>query len=215
MADTTAARSAAGAIQPMDHHYDGIREYDNPMPFWWSALFWATILFSAPYFFYYQIGVGATLNDNYEAEVGAYVQEQAKLLGNLEPDQTTLLTLLSDPKKKVGAQIMFKANCAVCHGPDGGGRTGPNLTDNSYKNVKKVEDIYRVIHDGVAGKGMPEWGKRFSKAQLVLLAAYVAQLRGTTPAEAKAAEGTPVDPWPHVDAPAPTPAPTTAPASGK
>ena len=27
----------------LDHDYDGIREYDNPMPRWWVAIFWATI----------------------------------------------------------------------------------------------------------------------------------------------------------------------------
>jgi cytochrome c oxidase cbb3-type subunit 3 len=96
---------------------------------------------------------------------------------------------------------MFKANCAVCHAPDGGGRTGPNMTDDSYINIKKPEDFYRIIHDGVLAKGMPEWGKRFSQSQLILLASYVANLRGTTPRDPKAAEGSPVPPWPKVEAP--------------
>ena len=30
----------------LGHDYDGIQEYDNPMPAWWVWIFWVTILFS-------------------------------------------------------------------------------------------------------------------------------------------------------------------------
>ena len=36
------------------HEYDGIEEYDNPLPGWWVWVFWATIAFSLGYWFYYQ-----------------------------------------------------------------------------------------------------------------------------------------------------------------
>ena len=35
----------------LEHSYDGIQEFDNPMPRWWVYLFWATIIFSILYFF--------------------------------------------------------------------------------------------------------------------------------------------------------------------
>jgi len=91
---------------------------------------------------------------------------------------------------------MFASNCAVCHGKDGGGGTGPNLCDGSYLNVRKVEDLYAVISAGVVAKGMPAWDKRFGSSQRVLLAAYAAHLRGTTPAQPKAAQGSPLPEWP-------------------
>ena len=31
------------------HTYDGIREYDNPMPGWWTTLFWVCVLFAPIY----------------------------------------------------------------------------------------------------------------------------------------------------------------------
>jgi cytochrome c oxidase cbb3-type subunit 3 len=34
----------------LDHECDGIREYDNPMPAWWTGIFWISILFAQPYF---------------------------------------------------------------------------------------------------------------------------------------------------------------------
>ena len=216
---STAAPTRGPEAKILDHNYDGIREYDNPMPFWWSALFWGTFFFSVPYYLYYHVGVGPTLNDNLEAEVGEFVEAQAAALGDLKPDAKTILSLVqNDPKLKTGASVMFRSNCAICHGPEGGGRTGPNLCDDSYINIKQPEDFVRVIRDGVAGKGMPNWGKRFSEPQLVLLASYAASLRGTKPAEAKEAQGTVVPQWSVPTSepgnPAAAPAPSGAPKPG-
>ena len=180
----------------LDHDCDGIREYDNPMPFWWSAIFWVTILFSLPYFVFYHLGgVGTSLSEDYETEVGAFYEVQAAKLGNLKPDEATILALSTDRQKLLAGQNMFKANCATCHAPDGGGKTGPNLTDDFYINVRKPEDIFTVLRDGVEAKGMPKWGKRFSEPQLVLLSAYVAGLRGTSPASPLTSQGDRLGPW--------------------
>ena len=180
----------------LGHAYDGIREYDNPMPFWWSAIFWVTILFSLPYFVFYHLGgVGTSLSEDYETEVGAFYEVQAAKLGNLKPDEATILALSTDRQRLMAGQNMFKANCATCHAPDGGGKTGPNLTDDFYINVRKPEDIFTVLRDGVEAKGMPKWGKRFSELQLVLLSAYVAGLRGTSPASPLTSQGDRLGPW--------------------
>jgi cytochrome c oxidase cbb3-type subunit 3 len=189
-----AGRSSEARI--LDHDCDGIREYDNPMPFWWSALFWCSILFSIPYFVFYHLGgVGTSNSESYETEVGEFYELQAAKLGNLKPDAATIMALSLDKQKLLAGQNMFKANCATCHAPDGGGKTGPNLTDDFYINVRRPEDIFRVLRDGVEAKGMPKWGKRFSEPQLVLLSAYVAGLRGSAPASPLKAQGDEVAAW--------------------
>lgn len=38
-----------------DHDYDGIREYDNPLPPWWVNLFFITIVWSVVYVLYYHV----------------------------------------------------------------------------------------------------------------------------------------------------------------
>ncbi|MEY2794802.1 MAG: Cbb3-type cytochrome c oxidase subunit CcoP1 [Planctomycetota bacterium] len=73
--------------------------------------------------------------------------------------------------------------------------TGPNLTDDHYINIRKPEDIFRVVHDGLPSKGMPEWASRFSEPQLVLLAAYVASLRGSHASAPRDPQGDRVAPW--------------------
>lgn len=179
----------------LDHDYDGIQEYDNPLPRWWTWLFWGTVFFSIPYWMYYTIGVGETLDQAYEAETAAFYASLVERLGDIEPDESTILRLSLDAGFMTTGRSLFRANCAVCHGQDGGGGTGPNLTDDSYLHVKKLEDIYRVLHDGVESKGMPSWS-RLGTPQLVVLSAYVAGLRGSSPAAPLPPQGDRIPPWP-------------------
>ncbi|MFN7337509.1 MAG: cbb3-type cytochrome c oxidase N-terminal domain-containing protein, partial [bacterium] len=32
------------AARILDHEYDGIREFDNPTPGWWHAIFFASVI---------------------------------------------------------------------------------------------------------------------------------------------------------------------------
>jgi len=201
--------NAAEEAVLLDHECDGIREYDNPMPAWWTGLFWASILVSLPYFvFYHMGGVGTTMASDYESEVGAFYEIQAAKLGDLKPDAPTILALAADSQKMFAGRNMFRANCATCHGPDGGGLTGPNLTDDHYINIRKPEDIFHVVQNGLPLKGMPEWASRFSEPQLVLLSAYVASLRGTHASAPRDPQGDKIAPWTPATMASPT-SPTT------
>lgn len=179
----------------LDHGYDGIKEYDNPMPAWWTWSFWLCVLFSVPYFVYYHMGVGASIHADYEGEMGEFFEQQAALLGDLTPDAATLVGLFDDDRAIKGGANIFKTNCAVCHGQGGVGQTGPNLTDEVYLNIKTVEDIPVLIRDGLVAKGMPAWGAKLNETQLVIVSAYVASLRGTDDGSGKAPQGTPIAPW--------------------
>ena len=103
--------------------------------------------------------------------------------------------LMGDEKLMSVAAGMFAGNCASCHARDGGGINGVNLTDNFYKNVKVMTDIYGVITNGANAGAMPAQAA-YSKNERLLLAAYVASLRGTKPAAPKALEGSEIPAWP-------------------
>jgi cytochrome c oxidase cbb3-type subunit 3 len=189
--------SSDGGEPPiLDHGYDGIKEYDNPMPAWWTWSFWLCIFFSLPYFVYYHMGVGSSIHADYEGEMGAFFEQQSALLGDLQPDAVTLVSLLDDERAIKGGGNIFKTNCAVCHGPGGIGQTGPNLTDDVYLNIKSIEDIATIVRDGLVSKGMPAWGQKLNQTQIVIVSAYVASLRDTNGAGGKAPQGTPIAPWP-------------------
>jgi cytochrome c oxidase cbb3-type subunit 3 len=208
------ARHEAGAEAfPADpltgHEYDGIREYDNPTPGWWHLIFIATVVFSFFYVLFWHFSpVAWTIQDTWQEARDATELKTFGAMGDLKPDQETILGLAKDEKLMGIARSMFKGTCAQCHAQDGGGLpgSGVNLTDDSYKNVAKVEDIFRVITEGANSGAMPSHRAKFSDKQRVLLSAYVASLRGTRPANPKAPEGQAIPAWPEV---APKPAATT------
>ena len=182
----------------LGHSYDGIQEYDNPLPGWWKWLFWATIAFCPFYLMYFHAGApGRSLDEQYQVSATENTKKQYAEIGNLTGDQQTIVKFLKD-KKWVGVgQSIFKANCVSCHAADGGGNVGPNLCDENFKHIKAFPDILKVINDGVAGGAMPAWGTRLShKNDVILVAVYVASLRGSKPAIAKAPDGSPIPAWP-------------------
>ncbi len=180
------------------HDYDGIQEYDNPLPGWWKWLFVATILYAFPYWAYYHFGAeGRTLADKHSAAAAANARLQFAEIGVLDGDEATLVKYMNDPSWVRVGQSVFKTNCVSCHGATGGGLVGPNLTDEAFKNVKTIEDVYTVVNNGAAAGAMPAWQNRLEQNERVLVAAYVASLRGTDPGGAsKGPEGRAVPAWP-------------------
>lgn len=180
-----------------DHAYDGIQEYDNPLPTWWSLLFFFSVIFALLYAVRYHLGgPGPSVHDDYDANAAEVFELRFAELGDLTPDRTTLLAYMDDPKWLAVGQAVFKANCVSCHGAAGQGDIGPNLTDDHWKNVTAIEDIARVISDGAGNGSMPAWRNRLSHVnQIVLTAAYIASLRGSNPANARAPEGSEIVAW--------------------
>lgn len=180
------------------HSYDGIQEYDNPLPGWWKWLFVASILFFFPYFAFYHSGnESRSLEARYSAASAANARLQFAEIGELDGDEATLVKYLNDSTWVRVGQSVYKANCTSCHGADGGGLVGPNLRDEAYKNIRLIEDIYEIVNNGAAAGAMPAWKNRLDQNERVLVAAYVASLRGTDEGGGKAAEGRPIPPWPE------------------
>jgi len=177
------------------HRYDDIEEYDNPLPGWWSWIFAVTIIFSGVYFFFTTLlGAQASPEGFYDREVTADVERQFAMMGDIKSDRESLLKLSTDDKLlKVGRSI-FVGNCAACHNVNGAGLTGPNLTDDVYVHVKRIEDIVDVVTTGRNNGAMPAWGNRLQSKEVALVAAYVASLRGTN-VVGRQPEGQPIAPW--------------------
>jgi cytochrome c oxidase cbb3-type subunit 3 len=174
----------------LEHEYDGIREYDNPMPRWWVWMFAGSFFFSVAYFFHYHVSHnGVSVAQAYEHEVReARALEAQRSMG--EPvSEDSLAKLMVDAESMSAANVIFSQRCAACHGDRGQGLIGPNLTDDSWVHgAGGLGDIYRVVEAGVAAKGMPAWGRLLSPAELRRVSAFVGTLRGTN-VPGRAAEG--------------------------
>lgn len=192
--------SSSGTNSPeaaLGHSYDGIREYDNPLPGWWKWLFVVTVVLSPFYLLYFHVGApGRSLPEQFQTAMDENQKKKYADLGPLTPDAATLVRFMNEPEWNEVGKSIFKMNCASCHGADGGGLIGPNLCDDNYKHIKKVTDIVKVINEGVAGGAMPAWATRIPNPNdIIMVSAYVASLRGSTPAKAKGPDGSPIAPW--------------------
>ena len=57
----------------MHHEYDGIQEFDNALPFWWSGIFVLCIIHSAWYLYWYHGGgPGKSIHEQYAADFAAW-----------------------------------------------------------------------------------------------------------------------------------------------
>ena len=179
----------------LDHSYDGIQEYDNPMPRWWVITFWATIVFSILYALNVPgIGNGAGRIADYRADMAraAALRAQNEPAGG--PTEEALAALVTDQKILADGKQLFTTYCAACHRADGGGQIGPNLTDDAWIHGGTLMQIHATIHGGVLAKGMPEWGKVLQPDQVTAATIFVKSLGGTNPPNPKPPEGTKVTP---------------------
>jgi cytochrome c oxidase cbb3-type subunit III len=182
---------AAAHDQLLDHEYDGIREYDNPLPRWWVWIWAGTAIFSFAYFFHYHIsGNGESVAAAYEADVREAREQEAKANLAQPVSEESLGKLMSDAALMNDAKPLFALRCAPCHGAKAQGLIGPNLTDNAWIHGQgTLTDIYGVIDGGVLAKGMPAWGRQLSPIEVRKLAAFIGTQRGKS-IPGKAPEGT-------------------------
>ena len=172
----------------LEHGYDGIQEYDNPLPTWWKWTFYATILVVPIYMWDpLGIGVGPGKEQAYEQQMAAFNAAHPKSAGTYTDDQVAALA--KDPAKVEAGKVVYTTYCVPCHRPDGGGLIGPNLTDDFWIHGGRPTDIMRTVVEGVLAKGMPNWGKMLKPDQVEGVVGYMQTLIGTNPANPKAPEG--------------------------
>ena len=176
----------------IDHEYDGIQELDNPIPIWFNALFYSTVVFGLIYLLVYHVfGWGLNQDQEYVHEMAqAEKAKQAYLAqaANLVDEHSVTYNEALAPSGKA----IYMANCAACHGNTGEGAIGPNLTDRYWLHGGEIKDLFKTIKYGIPEKGMVPWEQTLTPAQIAEVASYIITLRDSNPANAKIAEGSEV-----------------------
>jgi cytochrome c oxidase cbb3-type subunit 3 len=173
-------RSVTRPGETTGHEYDGIEEYDNPLPSWWYWMYVLSIIFALAYLAYYP-GLG-----NFEGLAGwtqltQLEKEQAVAEEKYGPIFAVYREIPIDELKdnpaamKMGRRI-FANNCSVCHGATGTGSFGfPNLVDEEWMWGNTAQDIETTISSG-RNAAMMAWGDILGAQGVTEVAEYVEQI---------------------------------------
>ncbi|MBH24642.1 MAG: nitrogen fixation protein FixP [Myxococcales bacterium] len=176
----------------LDHNYDGIQEYDNPMPGWWTGIFVLTVVWAGVYV----VGINTGAIPTYWDDLSSAQEDLDKVRAahertrpKIEITDASLLAMVKDEARLTEGKEVYARVCAACHGDVGQGLIGPNLTDDFWIHGGKPTQILHTVKVGVTEKGMPAWEAMLSEGEQVSVVAFVGSLHGTKPANAKEPQG--------------------------
>jgi cytochrome c oxidase cbb3-type subunit 3 len=190
-------RKAPGAAPTTGHTWDeDLAEYNNPLPRWWSWLFYITIVFSLAYLVLYP-GLGSWRGVLGWSQVSQLEQEIAvadKRFGPLYDKfaAVDVEVLAKSPEALAIGQKLFLNSCAQCHASDGAGSRGfPNLTDRDWLWGGDASTVKATIAEGRTGT-MPPFGPALGEQGVKDVAHYVLALSGRTHDSLRKARGEPL-----------------------
>jgi len=178
--------------QTTGHVYDGIEEYDNPLPAWWFFMFTVTIIWGLGYLVAYP-GMGKWEGLLGWSQQGQHDAEVTKAEAKYRAMRDRYLALpveeiAFDPAVRKMGQRLFGNHCAQCHGADARGTYGfPNLTDKDWIWGGSPDTIKYTLNHGRQA-AMPAWGPVLGDQGIKEMTAYLVTLnnRSADPALAEA-----------------------------
>ena len=88
---------------------------------------------------------------------------------------TTVVNPYTGPDHERAGAMLFRSQCAGCHGPDGAGTgAGPTLVSGAYTHGGSDEALFRTISKGLPGSSMPAFS--FSGLQVWELVTWLRAL---------------------------------------
>lgn len=173
--------------QTLSHVYDGIQEFDNPLPRWWFMLFVGTIVFAVGYLVLYP-GMGNwkgilpgyeggwTSTKQYDREIVKADEKYGPIFAKYAAMSIEDVAK-DDDALKMGGRL-FASHCSVCHGSDAKGAHGfPNLTDNDWIWGGEPATIKASILNGRMA-AMPGWEAALGNEGVKNVTGYVRSLSG-------------------------------------
>ena len=188
-------------VNTTGHQWDGIEEYNNPLPRWWVWIFYACIVWGIGYSIAYPawpLVKGATpglLGFSTRANVAADIEKFKGMNSALEVELASadLTTVeqgsdLYNYASNYGAAT-FATYCSQCHGSGGAGAVGyPNLRDNDWLWGGSIDEIAYTVRHGIRNTEdednahyaeMPAFGEDYlAEEEIDNVVAYVRSLSG-------------------------------------
>ncbi|MEL6510747.1 MAG: cytochrome-c oxidase, cbb3-type subunit III [Pseudomonadota bacterium] len=190
--------------QPVDpdttgHSWDGIEEFNNPLPKWWLWTFYATIVWGIGYTIAYPawpLIEKATPGLLKYSTRGEVVEEIAAVEAanedlNVQLASADLTTLPENAELHRyavnGGRSLFAANCSQCHGSGAAGFIGyPNLLDDDWLWGGDIDTIAYTINHGIRNdqspdshwSEMPAFGEILEPEEIQTVVSYVQSISG-------------------------------------
>ena len=181
------------------HSWDGIEEWNNPMPKWWVWVFYLTIIWGIWYTIAYpawplveratagykEFSTRAQVAEDIAAVDAANAEINAKLAAadlTAIGDDAALNSYANNAGKAV-----FMTWCAQCHGSGAAGAKGyPNLLDDDWLWGGDIEAIHETISYGIRNEQsdmarfseMPKFGEILEEGEISQVVNYVMSLSG-------------------------------------
>lgn len=158
-------------VETTGHSWDGIEEYNNPLPRWWLWVFYACIVWALWYSIAYPAwpGIKSATSGYLGFSTRAQVADDiAEFEARLEPMNARLVEAdlneirgndeLETYAVSAGSAV-FKTWCAQCHGSGAAGVQAagyPNLLDDDWLWGGTMEDIHTTIAHGIRNEDDPD-----------------------------------------------------------
>ncbi len=212
MSSTKTQPVTPGTVDTTGHEWDGIQEYNNPLPRWWLYIFYACIVFSFVYIIFYPALPGITgystgvlkysAREEVRRDIAAVQQQRAQKLVGLEnialsdlPNNPALMSAAVE-----GGRAAFKLHCVQCHGAGAAGGNGyPNLNDDDWLWGGDMEAIHTTLLHGIRHPGdeatrisqMPAFGRDeiLTPTEIDAVVEHVRKISGQQANAALAAKG--------------------------
>ena len=141
------------------HDFDGITENRvNSPPKYFVVLFYGLIFWGVIFIAYFLFS-GWSSSGEFEEKMAAHN-------ATYNPGTATPVAESSAASSSIDATALFANYCAGCHGADGKGGFGSDLSSSSYKYGKDAEAVRASIAEGRGGGKMPGFGGQLSAAEI-------------------------------------------------
>ncbi|MCY4240155.1 MAG: cytochrome-c oxidase, cbb3-type subunit III [Rhodobacter sp.] len=197
-------RKSAEGYGTTGHSWDGIEEWNNPLPRWWLWVFYITVIWGIGYTIAYPAWplvdratsglLGYSTRDQVVERIAEAEARNAGLheqLAVADLSEVTANAELVNYAVRAGAAV-FRNNCSQCHGAGADGlRMGsgyPNLLDDDWLWGGTVERIAYTVRHGIRNEQsddahwseMPAFGRDelLGETEIAQVVHYVRQLAG-------------------------------------
>lgn len=188
-----------GDPETTGHSWDGIEEFNNPLPRWWLWTLYACIVWAVIYTIAYPAWpmvnratagfLGWSTRGEVAKDIAAVNESNAAI--NAKLDAVVLTSIASDPELNTYAVsaggAVFRTWCAQCHGSGAAGAIGyPNLLDDAWLWGGDIDAIYTTVAHGIRNEDdddaryseMPAFGEILEPSEIPEVVNFVMSLSG-------------------------------------